>query len=73
LIAYAFGAVAVMCAAVINGLVAPILTRQILTADESTRQVLDTVLMNNGLLNQAFAKVFVVASSFAVIFWSVCI
>jgi len=73
LIAYAFGGVAVMCAAVINGLVAPILTRQMLTADESTRQVLGTVLMNNGLLNQAFAKVFIVASSFAVIFWSVCI
>jgi hypothetical protein len=72
-ITYAFGAFAAMCAAVINGLVGPIITRQILTADESTQQLLHAVLMSNGLLNQAFTKVFIVASSFALIIWSVCI
>ena len=73
LIVYAFGAVAVVCAAVASGLIAPILTRQILTADESTRQPLSMIFMYNGLLNQGFAKVFVTASSVAVIFWSVSI
>ena len=73
LIAYAFGAVAAMCAAIINGMVAPVLTRQMLTADESARQLLHTILTSNGLLNQAFTKVFVVASSFAMISWSACI
>jgi urea transporter len=62
-----------MCAAVINGLVAPILTRQLLTAEESEKQLLHLVLMNNGLLNQGFAKVFVVASCLSLIFWSVAI
>lgn len=72
-VAYSFGQVAVMCAAVINGLVAPVLTRQILTADESTQQILRSLLLNNSLLNQAFSKVFVVAESVAILLWSVCI
>ncbi|HMF57789.1 MAG TPA: hypothetical protein VK619_15710 [Pyrinomonadaceae bacterium] len=73
LVAYGFGAVAAMCAAVFSGLVAPVLTRQMLTADDSTQQVLDAVFHHNGLLNQGFAKVFVVASSLAIVFWSVSI
>ena len=71
LIAYGFGAVAVMCAAVLSGLVATPLTGQMLEADEATRQVLNGFLNYTGLLNQGFTKVFVVASSIAVIFWSV--
>lgn len=72
-IAYEFGAAAAMCAAVINGVVGPTLTRRILDADEPTRQVLRAVFMNNTLLNQAFSKVFAVASSAAVLLWSVSI
>ena len=41
--------------------------------EQIARKLLQVVLMNNGLLNQAFAKVFVAASSCAVIFWSVCL
>jgi hypothetical protein len=73
LVAYAFGAVAVICAAVASGLIAPILTREMLTAAESSRQLLHVVFMYNGLLNQGFAKVFVTASSVAVILWSLSI
>src|SRR5215208_2658697 len=49
LIAYSFGQTAILSAVVINGLVAPVLTRQILTADDATRQVLRAVFMNNTL------------------------
>ena len=71
LIAYAFGLIAAMCATVLNGLVAPTLTRQILTSDDATRQHLQVVLMNNDLLNQAFSKIYLTASSIAVILWSI--
>lgn len=73
LIAYGVGAVAVMNAAVINGLVGPALTRKIIEADESTQIFLRLVLMNNLLLNQAFTKIFVIAASIALISWSVCL
>lgn len=71
LIAYGFGAIAVMCAGVINGLVAPVLMRKINEADEPTQNFLHLVLMNNSLLNQALTKVFVVAVGFALIAWSI--
>ena len=70
IIFYGFAVLGGTCAAVINGLVAPVITRQILTADESNGQLLRLILMNNTLLNQAFSKVFVVASSLAIVFWS---
>ena len=72
-IAYAFGAAAAMCAAVINGLAGPVLTRQILSADEPARQVLNAVFLNNTMLNQAFSKVFAAASSTGIALWSVSI
>lgn len=73
LVSYAFGGAAALCAAVASGLVAPTLTRQIQTADpsdEATRQLLHRLFSYNGLLNQGFAKVFVVASSLALVLWS---
>jgi hypothetical protein len=73
LVSYGVGAVAVMCAVVFSGLVGPILTRQMLEADQSTKQLLHLVFSYNGQLNQAFAKVFVVASSLAVILWSIAL
>ena len=73
LVAYAFGAVAVVTAAVASGLVAPALTRQMLASDEATREALHRIFRYNGLLNQGFAKVYVVASSFAVVCWSLAV
>jgi hypothetical protein len=70
LIAYAFAAVAGMFAAVVSGLIAPVLTGQILGADESTGNLFQLILKYNGLLNQAFAKIVVCASSIAVVLWS---
>lgn len=73
LVAYLFAAFAVMCSGIFSGLAAPNLTRQMLTADESTRQLLGELLHYNFLLNQAFTKVFVVGSSISVILWSILI
>lgn len=73
LVAYGFGAVASTFAAVVSGLVAPTLTRQMLGADEATRPALHRLFSYNGLLNQSFAKVFVVASSLAVVLWSISV
>lgn len=71
LVVYGFGAVAAMVAAVINGLIGPILTRKILEADEPTQKLLHLILMNNYLLNQGLTKVYVAATAFALIAWSV--
>jgi hypothetical protein len=70
LVAYGFAAAAVIPAAVASGLVAPALTAQMLNADGPTREALHRVFSYNGLLNQGFAKVYVVASSCAVVCWS---
>lgn len=73
LIAYGFGTIAVLNAAVINGLVAPTLTRKIIGADEPTQNLLRLILTSNFSLNQAFTKVFVVATAIALISWSICL
>lgn len=72
-VTYSFGSVAVMCAGVINGLVAPSLVRRYLDSDEATQQSIHLLVTYGGLLNNAFAKVFVVSSSVAILFWSIAI
>ena len=71
-VAYGFAGVAAMNAAAISGLVAPGIARQIAAAS-STSAAADTWRMlfaYSGTLNQAFAMVFVVASSTALMLWS---
>jgi hypothetical protein len=72
-IVYALASVAVMCAAVLSGLVATPLTRQVLAAEPPDRPVLHALLAYTGRLNQGFATVFVAGSSVAMILWSVSI
>jgi hypothetical protein len=72
-VAYSFGSVAAMCAAVINGLVAPSLVREYLSSDESEKQNLLSLFHYGGLLNSAFAKVLIVATSVAILFWSIAL
>lgn len=69
-VVYAFGSVAVLCAAVASGLIAPRLIRDLSAEEPSMRESLHLLLRYTGLFNQAFARVFVVASSVAVILWS---
>jgi hypothetical protein len=73
LVTYAFASLAVMSAAVVSGLVGPTLVRQILTAGPPAKTGWEIAVRYNWLLNQAFARVYVVASSVAVVLWSASI
>lgn len=70
---YALGSVAAMNAAVLSGLVAPILVREIVSAGPTANAGWRIALNYSGQLNQAFALVYVVASSVAIALWSTSI
>jgi hypothetical protein len=59
-----------MIAAVASGLIAPGLIHHMLAAEPGTASVWPAVLALNGHINQAFALVYVVASSTAIVLWS---
>jgi hypothetical protein len=69
-VVYAFSAVAIMVAAIADGLINAALMPKMIGAPESELQILKAALVYNFQLNQACAKVFVVGSSLAFIFWS---
>lgn len=71
LIGYGFGGLAGSGAAVINGLVAPAIMRRMNGADPETQKFLHLILTNNALIGQSLTKIFVVASSLAIVCWSV--
>ena len=70
LVAYGFGAVAIMSAAVASGLVVTAVIDQIFTGPTEARGMNEVLLTYTGLVNQGFAKVNVVASSVAVLLFS---
>ena len=71
LVAYGWGCVAVMSAAVASGFVAPGVISHIIAAEGS--KIPDAFLMYTGLWNQGFAKVNVVASCIGILLFSVAI
>ena len=73
LVVFGFAEIAVMIAAAASGLVAPGLFHHIAGADPGTAEVWRAVLTLNGHLNQAFALIYTVASSAAIVFWSAAI
>lgn len=73
LVMYGFAAVAVMNAATLSGLVAPSLARHMLANEAGSRDMWSIAFHLSGDLNQAFALVFVVASSAAILLWSIAI
>jgi hypothetical protein len=73
LITYGFALVAGMSAAVFSGLVAPGLARNSVAGESSSAEAWRTLFLYNGALNQGFAVVLVVASSLAIVLWSVSI
>lgn len=73
LVLYTLASVAVMNAAVFDGLVAPNLIRKILAATPETREGWRTVSHYNFQMNQAFARLYAVASSLAIVLWSASI
>jgi hypothetical protein len=72
LVLYTFALLAVMNAAVADGLVAPSLFRQIVASAGSPPAIDGWRMMSryNFYANQAYAQVFVVASSVAIVLWS---
>ncbi len=70
LVAYGFGAVAIMSAAVASGLVVTAVVDQVFTGPVEARAMNQVLLTYTHLLNQGFAKVNLVASSVAVLLFS---
>ena len=68
---YALASVAVISAALVNGIVAPALFRLIAQAGAEERPIFHSLLVYNSLVNQAYAIFHVVASSIAIVFWSI--
>src|SRR5437868_3464726 len=73
LVVYGFALAAVLVAAVVDGFVVPSLARQIMTTAPPATEGWRIALYYNGLLNQSFARVFLVASSTSIVLWSVSI
>jgi len=71
LVLYGFASVAVVNAAAFSGLVAPAALRQAAAASGSEADIWNAAVHLTGTLNQAFARIFVVASSAAILLWSI--
>lgn len=69
-IVYGLAMVAVMNAGVASGFVAPAIAAGLRNAQGAQRETLVALFHYNGHVNQAFASVYVVASSAAIILWS---
>ena len=69
LVIYALGLVAVMIAPALSGLVGTDILRHIV-AREPEREQWRMLMQYNFMVNQAFARIFVVASSTAIVLWS---
>jgi hypothetical protein len=70
LVLYGLASVAVMNAAVCDGLLAPNLMKHIVSATPETRDGWQMMMNYNFQMNQAFARVYAVGASLAVVFWS---
>ena len=73
LVTYAFAMMAMMNAVVVDGLVSPGLAREIVNATATAGQGWRIVFNHNSLIDQAFMRVFLVASSAAIVLWSASI
>jgi hypothetical protein len=71
LVFYGFATVAVMNAAAVSGFMSPYIAKQMAEADPATHDMWHAMFHYNGQLNQAFAMLFVVAASLAILLWSV--
>ena len=73
LVLFALASIAVMNAGTLNGLVAPKLMRLIVAATPETRGTWQAMLSYNFQINQAFARVYSVGASLAILLWSAAI
>lgn len=70
LVLHACALVCGMIAAVMSGLVAPLLARALLAAEPGASELGQALFHYTGHVNQAFAQVLVVGSSAAIVLWS---
>ena len=70
---FALASGAVIVAAIASGLIAPASVRGMDAADEARRAAMLGDLRYTGMLNQAFAKVYVLFTGAAIVLWSVAI
>jgi hypothetical protein len=68
---YGFAVAAMMNAVAIDGLVSGGLARQIVSTTGTAGQAWRIAFNYNGLLDQAFLRIFLVASSLAIVLWSI--
>jgi hypothetical protein len=73
LVLYGLASIAVLNAAVCDGLLAPVLMRKIVAATSETRDMWQTLMSFDFQMNQAFARVYAVGSSMALLLWSVSV
>ena len=73
MVTFAFGTIAAMFAAVLNGLALPAFVRHHAESDPATLDLVRLVLGYNHALNASFAQVFMAATAVAVVFWSIAI
>ena len=73
LVAYGFGGVAILSAAVASGFVATGLFERIVATEGASRDWYHALGEYTGMVNQGFAKVYVVASSVAILLWSAAV
>lgn len=73
LVVYGLALTAVLVAAIVDGFVVPNLAREIMSAAPPASEGWRIALYYNGFLNQAFARVFFVASSISIVLWSASI
>jgi hypothetical protein len=73
LVLFTAGSIAVMNAAVLDGMMASYLIRQIALASAESRDTWQIFMKYNFQMNQSYARVYAVASSLAVVLWSVAI
>jgi hypothetical protein len=69
-IAYALASVAVMIAASASGLITPALMSNYAKADAATREIIHSQSYFAHVVNQAFAKIYVVMGGAALVLWS---
>jgi hypothetical protein len=73
LVLFGMASIAVMNAGTLNGLVAPMLMRGIVAATPETHDVWHMLMRYNFQINQAFARLYAVGASLALVLWSVAI
>lgn len=73
IVMYGFAMAAGMMAAVASGLVAPSLAQRAMTAEGPASEMWRAGFQQSGLVNQAFARVLVVAAAAAIVLWSLAI